>query len=806
MTPVTDPNLIAALEKASSGPKVVTDPRIIGQLEFGVDFDQPVDAVRKGLGSVAPDKRERALQLWADHYVSKERASGGAGMAADNTVRTLARGTFAGPFLDEITAATSGALHSVTGGSAGAPYDETLAYQRARDKAVDTDYPVASIAGRVAGGLAGGVGAIRSGGGAVATAVGGPIGMAAPSATVAGRLGQGVATGTGYGAVAGFGDAEGGAGERLEGAARGAATGAVLGGVLSSAGETINGVRQAYAGRGPAGAYGQVAESLPRSPGRGQPDYANPVDAFADQVATAHGTNNAAMQRRTLDVLGEQMQLANGNANVARQAAIQRIASEDGISPATAADRIRRLEQLHRDSPLTLSDYPSVAANDQANRLRRPANMNDEQFAAHMDEVANGARETGLQGKVDYLANNGTAPSAMMTREAVTDQFNRMPGQMRETLRDISPNVPAGQNATRPATIVDTAQMIDGARSAGSQAYNAAYSAPINNQLMLQTLPRMLAAHETRAMGRSGEARDALEKAVGQFYLTPAPGQRIAMASLRQLQDARTTVRGQMSAYSRAGRDDLAGVVRPFYQHVTRLMEGMSPQWGQANRQWADMNFQRIGQELGDSFAKRAGPQFREQLQEFRQLAPEAQNIVRVHFLQQMFDRIENAGDSHAVAKFFTSDHTRAAIRDLFGRDEALAFTRAVRNIKVAESGKAALGNSATHRRGVAKEQAEEKMGIVSAAENASASGLKKFLMDTARRVLMEGVNRPMSEILSTPMGDTARVAQHIHNMRLQQQRMQTLQQPSDLRVPIAATATTAGEVLAPRKRYNALR
>lgn len=804
MTPVTDPNLIAMLEKASAGPKVVTDPHLLGKLEFGVDFDQPVEKVRKDLSAVPEADRDRALNLWADHFVSKERGAGGAGMAADNTVRTLARGTFVGPFLDEITAATSGATYAVTGGAAGAPYDETLAYQRARDRAVDKDYPVASFAGRLAGGLAGGVGAIRAGGGAVATAVGGPLGVMAPAATVAGRIGQGAATGAAYGAVGGAGDAEGGAGQRLEGALRGAAVGTVLGTTLGVGGEAVRQIRQAYANRGEAGAYGQVAESLPRGPGRGQPDYANPVDTLADQVATAHGTNNAAMQRQTLDVLGEEMQRAGGNAQQARQATIQRLAAEQNITPATAADRVRRLEQLHRESPLNLSDYPSVAANDQANRLRRPNGMTDEQFSTHMDDVANGSRETGLQGKVDYLSNNGTAPSAMATREAVTEQFQRMPGQMRETLRAISPEVQIGNAAARPATIVDTSQMVDQARQLGSQAYTTAHRGPINNHIMLNTLPRMLAAHETRAMGRSGEAREAIERAVGQFYITPAPGQRIAMGTLRQLQDARTTVRGQMEAYSRAGRDDLAGAVRPFYQQMTRMMEAMSPQWGQANRQWADMNFQRVAQELGDSFAKRAGPQFREQLVEFYQMAPEAQNIVRVHFLQQMFDRIENAGDSHAVAKFFTSDHARAAIRDLFGRDEALAFTRAVRDIKVAESSKSALGNSFTHRRGVAKEQAEAQMGLVSAVESASESGVKKYLMDTARRLLMEGVNRPMSEILTTPMSETARVAQHIHNMRLQQQRMQVMQQPSDLRVPIAAASNVSGQTIAPR-RSNAL-
>jgi len=58
-------------------------------------------------------------------------------------VRSVARGVPGGTFLDELTALTGSA-----------PYEETLAYQRALDRAYAKAHPVANVAGNVAGGVA----------------------------------------------------------------------------------------------------------------------------------------------------------------------------------------------------------------------------------------------------------------------------------------------------------------------------------------------------------------------------------------------------------------------------------------------------------------------------------------------------------------------------------------------------------------------------------------------------------------------------------------------------------------------------
>ena len=221
-----------------------------------IDFNRPIEAVRADIGKLQGPERVKALNQWADHFVANERASpwhspGGVGMAIDNTVRTPMRGTFAGPFLDEVTAASQKALQAVSGGFLGSDYDEALAYQRARDRAVDEDYPIASTAGKFAGGVAGAIAALPIQGVAVAggalplgiraaqTVIGGPLAAVAPAATMGGRILQGAGIGGAYGAASGFGNAEGGngdlvsqAGNRLDDAASHAALGAGVGAVL----------------------------------------------------------------------------------------------------------------------------------------------------------------------------------------------------------------------------------------------------------------------------------------------------------------------------------------------------------------------------------------------------------------------------------------------------------------------------------------------------------------------------------------------------------------------------------------------
>jgi hypothetical protein len=210
-----------------------------------IDFNRPVEAVRADIAKLPQGQRELALPQWADAFVAKEKQDAAkpswwrpmpnsVHTTSDDAVRSVARGTFFGPFLDEITAGSQQALYELTGGRVGSPYDEALAYQRARDRAADQAAPGTTTALKIAGGVAGGVGALRNPGAAGAI-VGGPLAAWQPAATLPRQVAQGAATGGLYGQVAGFGNAEGGVDQRMQGMVEGATMGAGIGAVLPPA-------------------------------------------------------------------------------------------------------------------------------------------------------------------------------------------------------------------------------------------------------------------------------------------------------------------------------------------------------------------------------------------------------------------------------------------------------------------------------------------------------------------------------------------------------------------------------------------
>ena len=146
---------------------------------------------------------------------------------------------------------------------------------------------------------------------------------------------------------------------------------------------------------------------------------------------------------------------------------------------------------------------------------------------------------------------------------------------------------------------------------------------------------------------------------------------------------------------------------------------------------------------------------------------------------------MENLGDAHSVAKLFLTDHARNSVRALFGPQAAVDFTRAVRDLKVAQQTQAMMHNSATHRRGMAQRQKDADTALVAAANTASVQGVRNWLLDRATQLLTERRNRPMSRILTTPMSDTATVAMHLQRMRQQQSRLQQFAQPAPFRPSI---------------------
>lgn len=494
------------------------------------------------------------------------------------------------------------------------------------------------------------------------------------------------------------------------------------------------------------------------------------------------------------------------------RANITRIADEAGVPRRTAADRL-------------------VAAREV---------LEGERLAGAVDDVP-------LQGQFDAIANAGNTQSASTVTNAVVERLPILRQQFRQRLQEMAP----GQR-----TIEDVENMAANATRQARAEYDAAHNGGnVNYGLLHPLLQRIVERHLYRMAGRSDDVAQELDNAINRLYtsrpagaaLTPdyIPGledqlatarqtvrelrrqkapkpmqdnaarqaeglaeelrlarregrpteQNVLMPSLQMLQDMRGGIRGQITEARQAGRADKVQALQPLYRDITRAMQRSSPEWARANRRWANMELDEVAAELGDAFALKAGPQFRRQLQDFRRMAPEAQDIVRVHFVQKLMDKIDNNPDTHDLAKLFSTPHVKQMVRTVLGDAAAVSLSRSVRDAKVATKSKAALGGSQTAKRTAAQKADDTDLGILAAAEQANLATFRKLLVDWTIGIIKEQRNRGMARRITTPVRDTAAVAEIIQRMRgvQQQQRQQRplnqLLSPSGvIGAPIAAS------------------
>lgn len=194
-----------------------------------IDFDGPAEQVRTHIARLPSGQREPMLRAWADHFVANERKQGGVGQFVSDRVRNMARGVqgfLPGSWLDEANAATAAGIHKITGGRAGAPYDETMAYQQATDRALDSGaskvfrVPMTNVDVTTAD--------LEKFAGGVASIPAAPMATVFRGASMLPQMGNAAITGLGYGAAygAGIGETKDG---RLWESAKGAGVGGVLG-------------------------------------------------------------------------------------------------------------------------------------------------------------------------------------------------------------------------------------------------------------------------------------------------------------------------------------------------------------------------------------------------------------------------------------------------------------------------------------------------------------------------------------------------------------------------------------------------
>jgi len=134
-------------------------------------------------------------------------------------VRQAARGATFG-FGDEIAAGVGATAAAALGrpGTWSENYDAALAHNRERDKAFEAQHPYLSLGAQVAG------------------AVANPVSRLSAAGSLPARVGMNSLINAGLGAVAGFGEGEGGLQNRLGSAGTGAAGGALIGAVVPAVG------------------------------------------------------------------------------------------------------------------------------------------------------------------------------------------------------------------------------------------------------------------------------------------------------------------------------------------------------------------------------------------------------------------------------------------------------------------------------------------------------------------------------------------------------------------------------------------
>lgn len=195
--------------------------------DFGLDFSAAPKDIRSAIAKLSAADQTLARKQWAEHYVAAERK--GNSSAAQSFMDRTRQFTAAPirPWLDELSGGLGQALHSLSGGTIGAPYDEAKALSQARKDAEDQNVTtVASLP------LLGDIttGTLAQIGGGILAAPAMPAITAIRGATMLPRIVNSAVTGAAYGGLLGAGEGDGLGDRALHGAG-----GAALGGLLGAA-------------------------------------------------------------------------------------------------------------------------------------------------------------------------------------------------------------------------------------------------------------------------------------------------------------------------------------------------------------------------------------------------------------------------------------------------------------------------------------------------------------------------------------------------------------------------------------------
>lgn len=294
-------------------------------------------------------------------------------------LRGVAQGLTFG-FADEIGGAAKGALSAVQGGGFSDAYEKGRDEIRAANKRAADEAPFAYYGGQVAGGVAVPFGAARAGAAAVRAAPGftAPVAAGARSlgfgqlaananAGLGARSIAGLREGAAYGALAGFGEGEGGFSERAlnsgQGALVGGAIGAAAPGLVDAGAAVLRGVTTPVRAVMQPQAVGRekMAEALARdmggevSAGSGPTNYHSTFDRLTNRLdAGAQAGKNLMLA----DVGGENTR------NLLRAAANQQSTGAERLRKTLDTRQGSQWARIERDLADTMGDgrsfYESV--------------------------------------------------------------------------------------------------------------------------------------------------------------------------------------------------------------------------------------------------------------------------------------------------------------------------------------------------------------------------------------------------------------------------------------------------------------
>lgn len=249
------------------------------------------------------------------------------------------------------------------------------------------------------------------------------------------------------------------------------------------------------------------------------------------------------------------------------------------------------------------------------------------------------------------------------------------------------------------------------------------------------------------------------------------PEQAYLLPTLEQLVNQRSAI-GKKYLNREGSGHEFAAVVGPLYRDLTRVMTRSSPRWANVNRQWRGMELNELGRDLGENLAMKAGPQFREQMRDFQRLAPEAQDFVRVEFVQKLVDKLANTGVTDDLAKIFKTPHVKQLVRTMLGDEAAVDMARMVRDAQVANKTKNMMGGSPTQPRQARQAELNSDLDMM---ENVHALTSPSKFLEAVKKYTIDRFkgrrNAEMARVLTTPVRDTPAVAEQLERIRQAQAR-----------------------------------